>query len=109
MNWEHEETTLDGTKIFKPGTLVKVDLTQHMLIDAESPVVDPNRWISVNSTNVVAQEYGMHPVVMILDLDPLENYYQISLGEKAYWFPLFCTYPSDTVLNSTFGSNSIYE
>jgi len=85
MAWNHEETTLDGTKIFKPGELVQVDLTKHMLIDAEKPVINPDKWIK---TDFYVSEYGPTPIVMILDLNNLENYYQIAIGEKKFWYPL---------------------
>lgn len=86
MTWDHEETTLEGVRIFKPGTLVQVNLEAHMLIDAEKPVVDPHKWLN---TGFFIKEFGTsEPVVMVVDLDPLEMYYQISLGEKNFWFPL---------------------
>lgn len=85
MPWDHEDKTLDGVVIFKPGTLVQASLTEHMLIDAEKPVIDPSKWIK---TDFYVAEYGANPIVMVLDLDPLENYYQIALGEKKFWYPL---------------------
>ena len=86
MSWDHEETTLNGTAIYKPGTLVRIDLSQHMLIASEKPIIKYNDWLE---TSRFIKEYGSAtPIVMVIDLDPLEMYYRVSLGERNYWFPL---------------------
>lgn len=89
MTWNHEETTLSGIPILKPGTLALVELRWHMLLDAETPVIDPDKWIKAD---FYISELGPNPIVIILDLDPLENYYQILLGEKKFWFPVKFTF-----------------
>lgn len=83
MTCDDPTMNLDGPT-FEPGSLVLALLTAHMLIDAEKPVLDPDKWIK---TDFYISELGSEPTVIVLDTDPLDCYCQILLGEKKFWFP----------------------
>lgn len=70
---------------FTNGFLAHVNLKKHMLIDSEEPEINPSKWLVTNS---LIKEYGEKPAVIVVNVDPLENYYRILLGEKYYWFPI---------------------
>lgn len=74
---------LDGP-LYEAGTLVTVSLSEHMLINAEKPVLDPDKWIK---SDFYVRELGPEPVAIVLDSDPLDIYCQILLSEKKFWFP----------------------
>lgn len=72
----------------KYGFLARASLKEHMLIEyseGTEVIIDPYRWIKTDS---FIREFGETPVVMVVDVDVLEIYYRILLGEKHYWFPV---------------------
>lgn len=100
--WNHQPLRYDGIPLYRPGSVIKINVSEWLLLELDSFSIQKNRKpfeptveytpkfvsLATNHPDTPGSEEDKYKIAIVLDLDPAETFYKVLLQENVYWAPL---------------------